>query len=966
MKVNVPNHNIELQNENVRMQGSQNNYSKKVAETSPFLVDISSNDKGSFGLANGGLETFDDIKSKAATKNVSLEHNALAVMSNTMTGEDFEKAMEDGFSPADMSVEKTVTVVDKIKATLASSGVEIQGYTDNLSSAEIEKIAGSKSYAAAIESAIKENQIPATKENVKSITDVLKQSETTFEPNDDAKKYMVSNDILPTVNNIYMANHSAVGNGANNKASYYMDEVGYVSKNPTNNDVEELMPQIEKIITESGLDASDEMIANAKWLIEKNIPLTKENLENLNDINSLQFPLLTKVVADSSAASIADGYSAKDGVLTNTKSVTNRVAEFVEKVNAQVENVASDISKRRLVEEIRLHLTMEASNALLKKGIEIDTSDLQNLVDELKQAEKEAYAPFLMDKNYDEAAKDFSKDELKLYDDELTLKLDLFKQTTKSVEDIKSAPVELIGELATLSNSANVTEASTRADDALNSNTLDSIAKRANTLKADYDRAGKSYETMMTAPRADMGDSIKKAFRNVDDILEDMNLEVTRLNEKAVRILGYSGMEINEENIENAIKAEVAVENVITNMTPAKVLKMIRDGENPLEKDIYELSEKITNQDFEKDDVRYSEFLFKLEHAGEITEPEKTAFIGMFRMIKKIEKSDGKLVGDVLKADEKLTFENLISASRTDRHIGTDVKIDDSFGALEKLVSYGESITDQILAGFSDKEKNAEYAKAQATEIKEMVTKEEAVLRALENIEEPQSPVNMSAMNALINMRGSLFRGLKDSLDDDDKSELEKDFEEIRESFTDEETVKDAYKSFAEKTENLLKNKVSNADKYIDVNSLKLMNKQLSIVNSMVNQKTYEVPVEIDGKITSINLKFVSDADHAGKVTASFETEETGKVSAEFTLRNGEVTGYIVTENTYYENIVKGQEDTYRTEFSNAGVDITSMYFTSKKGLSIKGNYTESNDSSNASSKQLYSVAKAIIKAVQK
>ena len=31
----------------------------------------------------------------------------------------------------------------------------------------------------------------------------------------------------------------------------------------------------------------------------------------------------------------------------------------------------------------------------------------------------------------------------------------------------------------------------------------------------------------MTAPRADLGDSIQKAFRNVDDILNDLDMELT-------------------------------------------------------------------------------------------------------------------------------------------------------------------------------------------------------------------------------------------------------------------------------------------------------------------------------------------------------------------------------------------------------------------------------------------------------
>ena len=165
-----------------------------------------------------------------------------------------------------------------------------------------------------------------------------------------------------------------------------------------------------------------------------------------------------------------------------------------------------EISARRLLEETRLALTVEASTRLLKKGIKLDTTNLQNLVEELKQAEKEVYAPFLMD----EKMEDVPSDKVKAYDDELTLKLDLFKQTTLALEDIKSAPIEIFSDVV---NNADVK--------------LSELADSARAHKAYYDRANKSYETMMTEPRRDLGDSIKKAFRNVDDILEDLEVEET-------------------------------------------------------------------------------------------------------------------------------------------------------------------------------------------------------------------------------------------------------------------------------------------------------------------------------------------------------------------------------------------------------------------------------------------------------
>ena len=882
-----------------------------------------------------GLKSFDEIKAKASMKNVSLDNNAFAVMATSMSADDVAKMADEGFSPSEMTDSETVTVLDKIKATLVKSGVNIDGFTDDLSKEQIEQIAGSSAYANAIEAALKETALPATLENVTEISEALNVSNELTIPSDDAKKYMINNCPEPTVNNFYIANHSSSADTSTNRASYYMDETGYVGKNPTDADIESLSPQIEKIISDAGLSVNEQTINEAKWLINKDIPLTKENLTNLENLESVSFPLDTETVALSAASALAEGKNAKDGLLSDPESIHIKAAKFVESLNFD------DVAKRRILEETRLILTLEASVSLLKKGINLDTKDLEKLVDDLKQAEKESYAPFLMDN--DEV-------DIKKYDDELTLKLDVFKQTVIAIEHVKTAPLSVVGDVAFSEKTP----------------TLNEVAELSNKAKSEFSKAERSYETMMTMPRYDMGDSIKKAFRNVDDILEDLEIEATRLNEKAVRILGYSGMEITEANIEKAVKAEVAVENVITHMTPARTLKMIRDGFNPLDTDIYELSNELLSEDEDTGNTKYTEFLYKLEKSSEITESEKSAFIGLYRLFRKIEKSDGKLVGDVIKADEKLTLLNIISASRSDRQVGTDIKIDDSFGTLEKLITHGESITDQILQGFRTKELNVQYAKEEADEIRNIITKEEAIVRALENADSPKSPINMAAANMLLNSRGTIFKGLLKGLDEEEKDVFDKEISELADSFDDEDSVKNAINSFTEKTQEIIKNKAQIADKYIDVKSLKLLNKQLSIINKMADSRTYEVPVIINGSYTSINLKIVNDTENAGKVKAYFETEETGRVSAEFDLRDGKVSGIITTENSFFEGVIKEREDSFKEEFKGAGVEISSMYYVNKRGISVKGNYTDENDVSTPATKQLYSVAKAIIKAVQK
>lgn len=966
MNINILNQGRDFQNDNLYGVGSASASSRMTVGTPEYSLDISGRDKdiNAFGISD--LTTFEDVKEKAALKDVSLESNALAVMSNCLSSEDFAKLQKDGFSPEDMTPEQTVTNLDKIKASLVESGVLVPGFTDDLSSEEIEKIAGSKAAAAAIESALKENLLPVSESNVKAVDSAVNEADKVTVLTDDAKKYMINNGMEPTVNNIYMANHSSSDANAGSKAGYYKDATGYVGKNPTDVCIDELTPQIEKILKDCDIPVNENTLKDAKWLIEKDIPLTKENMESLNDINSVNVPLDKEDVAKAAAAAIADGVDVSHANLTNTESMAVKAGKFVLKMSESLEKkAASNVISKSQLEEIRLMLTVEAGISLMKKGITLDTSDLMKVVSELKQAERDAFQPLLMNDEYDR----LNADDVKSYDDELSLKIDLFKETQRAIKEIKSAPVEALNTIIYPDEDLADTEAvrsDKEAEQASDNVTLKDFAKTSNALRAEYEKAGKSYETMMSKPRADMGDSIRKAFRNVDDILDDLDIEVTRLNEKAVRILGYSSMEINEANIEKALKAEVAVDNLISNMTPAKVLKMIRDGENPLDSDIYELSKKVMEESDDESADKYSRFLYNLEKNGEISENEKSAFIGMFRLFHRIEKSDGKLVGDVLKADEKLTLQNLLTASRSQRQMGSDVKIDDSFGTLEKLVTCGESITDQILAGFENKETYKEYAKEEAANVKEMVSKEASVILALENFDEPQSPINMAAMDSLINSRGSFFKGLNDKLDDNEKQELSEEMNALADSLNDEESAAEGFSRFSEKAEEIIKNKSENADKYIDVKGLKLLNRQLNIVSKMARERTYEVPVTINGELTSINLKIISDSENAGKVDVSFDTELTGEVNAQFTLRGGEVSGFIVTKNSYFESVIKEKEQSLKDELVSAGANVTSMYYTSSKSMSIKGNYTDKTENETVASSRLYSVAKAVIKAIQK
>ena len=184
-------------------------------------------------------------------------------------------------------------------------------------------------------------------------------------------------------------------------------------------------------------------------------------------------------------------------------------------------------------------------------------------------------------------------------------------------------------------------------------------------MKARYEAAGQSYETLMTAPRKDMGDLISKAFRNVDDILNDMGLETDEANRKAVRILGYNSMEINEGSVHQIREATDKVMNAINAMTPARTLELIRQGINPMEMSIDELTQVLRGFETKEADEKYSRFLYKLDKSKEISESEREAFIGIYRLMNRLEKTDAAAIGALLNSEREITFKSLLSSMRS-------------------------------------------------------------------------------------------------------------------------------------------------------------------------------------------------------------------------------------------------------------------------------------------------------------
>ena len=916
-----------------------------------FSLDITGKVRENAAYGKEELKSAEEIAQMAGMTDVSVQRDYMAVMSNSMSDEDFAKLMEDGVNPTSIPAGETVTNLDRIKIKMAESGVTIAGYNDDLTEDDIKAVLGNSINAGKIiADTLTASDLPDTGDNISQIKETVMMAQNLKPLSDEAMAFMIREDMAPTVDNLYRAEYSAANAALTTGGVHFDGAANYAGSEYTKSSWDDLKDQVSEVIKEAGLENTEETIEDAKWVVMHDLPLTKETLGAYEEIKDIEVPARPEDLIAAITVAIEEGRSPKTADITKTQSLYEKASEIVETFK-NMEDPA-DLTRRRQLEEVRLVMTKEANLTLLRKGINVETEPLEQLVEELKKAEREFYAPLLTDNNGQNEGVDTRE-----ADAELDGRIDLYKQTVSVLNEIPSVPLRTIAEKVS-------------SDDF----TLGSIARDGAVTAATYQRAGESYEALMTAPRADMGDSIRKAFRNVDEILTDLDMDLNDANRKAVRTLGYAGMMINKESVDEIREATHSVERVISLMTPARTLSMIREGHNPLSENIFDLEKSLSEESFEETGEKYSRFLLRLEKSGNITEDEKQTFIGMYRLFNAVEKQDGKVIGNVLSSGKELTLENMLEASRSNRRTGEEFVIDDDFGFLEELTQRGDSITAQLARTFTqlmDSKPDKDYVEEKQREIRAAGKINKEATDILTAISEPVTVDNIVAAGA---MTGGMGKGYKKlfsgggSLEEDDKKTEDQilsseDAEKLADSLNDRESAAATYERFLEKAEKAARINTLNSESYEDVRTYSMIYKQIGFAASLAKSESYEVPVKLSDGWTSVHLTIVHNEDEAGKVRVSFESEDYGRVEASFGLKASGVDGFIVSDSRAGVDNLNRIDDKIKEGFKRENMETANLSYVFSRNARNDG-YVPAG-SQQVTDSRLYKIAKAFIGAIQ-
>lgn len=655
-----------------------------------------------------------DIMDAADAKNVKSDRDLMVVMRSTMTEEDFNKALEDGFDFKDMTPEEAVTILDRIKVDVALGGSEIKGFTDTVDEATLKEITGSEALTSELKAAFEGEDLPLTKDNAQEVMETLDRASQITSLPEGAIRYMTENDMDTTVNDLYLASHSTNGLNRTGGQFYAPEGSGYYVEKAQNTDLERITPQVKEVVASAGYDAEDEAVREKAFqMIEEGMPLTKETFAKVMTLNDLQLPLNEETVIDAAAHAIAEGKPAADAqVATNAPSFNEQIAAMSEE----------ELTALKTLEETRFLMISEANRSLMTAELDVTVVEIRDkivMIEEAIAQIKEQIAT-LEGRANKEILNGLQQELIPdaLREDRITSfflqKQALYTETLQRINIVETAPAAIVGELA----------------DELFGASLEFVSDKALDARHRWERAGATYEALMTAPRADLGDSIKKAFRNVDDILADMNREPSEENRRAIRILGYNRMEMTEENLEKVRAADARLTALMERLRPAAVLNMIREGKNPLEMTLEEMEDYLTAQEVtdEYSDEKYAKFLYKLEHNNAITEAERESFIGIYRLFHTLKRTDDAAIGMLLNTGTEMTVKNLLTATRTNAKTagGIDVRADASFAGVDGTLKT-KDIAVQIQTAFT-------FYKAQADLVYETIEPEK--LHAME--EDPE------------------------------------------------------------------------------------------------------------------------------------------------------------------------------------------------------------------------------------
>ena len=373
-----------------------------------------------------------------------------------------------------------------------------------------------------------------------------------------------------------------------------------------------------------------------------------------------------------------------------------------------------------------------------------------------------------------------------------------------------------------------------------------------------------------------------------------------------------------------------------------------------------------------------------MEQNHKISEEERSSYIGIYRLIRQVENTDGAAIGALIQQGAPLTMKNLLTAVRSEKRSSKmDYSVDYNFEGVSGT-SKGSSITDQIEAAYQNNclkdaselltpecakvlfEQNmewenmtpeelkavltqageqadessidADYAKEQLAQLEQAANADESIYRILDKYDIPNTVSNVLAMESMLNQRNQMFRKIfgsstadhngDDQVDAEDLEAIKQELlEEFGEAVSEPADMAVAQEKLGELAENVMKTMI-NSDHVtsLDVRDMKMLSAQLSVNSILAKEEQYAVPVMVNDELMNVSVKIVRGVDKKGIVDIMMESELRGKIAATFQAKEDGIHGLIATDSEETAELFKGQTQDLSDLLGGENDDVTELH----------------------------------------
>lgn len=690
---------------------------------------------------------------------------------------------------------------------------------------------------------------------------------------------------------------------------------------------ETLKNQIEKIMDSVGIEVNDENLLKVKEMLAADIPVTEDtiidNVTSQYDEFVQNESIQNKSVQNESIQNESDNIEDAIEVLNNAddraifsivkndyrlniqnlrrfSNPSKQSSEEIDDTNTRF------VTAKNIVLEAAAVLSKGAFMHMQKLGININYAKISDMVSNIKEMENSISEAFLS-----EAIDTPSQEQV-----------DIFKGTISTVYEIEKSHIKFVAQVEVTDTLAVVGE---KAAEATSSISVESVTSKATGVNSAT--ALESYEALGTKIRTDLGDSITKAFQNVDSLLEETGFEVNDTNRQAMRILGYNQMEINVENMDNVKEKLFTVDYIVKNLTPKTVTYLIANNINPLNKDLNTLSEEIAKINEELGDLgekSYAKYLYKLEKTESISDEDRSKYISLFRALHEVSKKDSRAVGGIVNTNAEFTIENMLKVSSSYKVANKiDVLANTISGIIDPKATKAlfestatgsislENALDIVRQNI-DEDLEKQYMKEQTDKLTEglsLVSDEQVAELLTHHI--PVNVVNLVSTFKLMNGNKAF-----DDFDRDEKSEIRALFMDDADD-TEEASDKDYFNELTESFNNLYQKNSITA--MLDKSGM------LKTLSEYAKRGSYYIPIEVGEDTVNIHLQVNNDAGNT-RVDISIKESIFGEINLMLTKKEQGFDGMLAYENISAKDTMENLAKDFMNTLNASGIDMVAMF----------------------------------------